>query len=66
VSIFQGWFTNESVRFRIRALKARLRDQRAELDAIGAHLRPGDIVCDVGANKGSFIYWLSRWVRDGR
>jgi FkbM family methyltransferase len=39
---------------------------RAELEVIGRHLRPGDIVCDIGANKGSFIYWLSGWVRDGR
>ena len=66
VSIFQAWFTNDSVRFRIRVLRARLRDQRAELTTIWRHLRPGDIACDIGANKGSFIYWLSRWVRDGR
>jgi FkbM family methyltransferase len=66
VSIFQAWFTTESIRFRVRALKALLRDQRAEFVAIWQHLRPGDIVCDIGANKGSFIYWLSWWVRDGR
>ena len=63
VSIFQAWFANDSVRFRIRVLRARLRDQRAELTTIWRHLRPGDIACDIGANKGSFIYWLSRWVR---
>lgn len=66
MSIFQAWFTTESIRFRIRALKARFRDQRAEFNAIRQHLRPGDIACDVGANKGSFIYWLSCWCRDGR
>jgi FkbM family methyltransferase len=66
VSIFQAWFTTESIRFRVRALKALLRDQRVEFVAIWRHLRPGDIVCDIGANKGSFIYWLSWWVRDGR
>jgi FkbM family methyltransferase len=66
VSIFQAWFSIEIIRFRIRALKARLRDQPAEFSAIRRHLRPGDIACDVGANKGSFIYWLSRWVGDGR
>jgi FkbM family methyltransferase len=66
VSIFQAWLTTESIRFRIRALKARFRDQRAEFDVIRRHLRPGDIVCDIGANKGGFIYWLSRWVGDGR
>jgi FkbM family methyltransferase len=66
VSIVQAWFTTESIRFRVRALKALLRDQRAEFGAIWRHLRPGDIACDIGANKGSFIYWLSWWVRDGR
>jgi FkbM family methyltransferase len=65
MSIFQAWFTTESIRFRVRALKA-LRDQRTEFFAIWRHLRPGDIACDIGANKGSFIYWLSWWVGDGR
>jgi FkbM family methyltransferase len=66
VSIFQAWFTTESIRFRTRALKALLRDQRAEFLVIWRHLRPGDIACDIGANKGSFIYWLSWWVHNGR
>jgi FkbM family methyltransferase len=66
MSIYQAWFTTESLRFRIRALKARFRDQRAEFAVIGRQIRPGDIVCDIGANKGSFIYWLSTWVRHGR
>jgi FkbM family methyltransferase len=65
VSFFQAWLTRESTRFRLRALKARFRDQRGEFEIIGRHLRPGDIACDIGANKGSFIYWLSRWVRHG-
>ena len=54
-SIFQAWFATESISFRIRALKARLRDQKAEFDTIRRHLRPSDIACDIGANKGSFI-----------
>ena len=66
MSIYQAWFTSASLRFRIRALKARFRDQKAEFAAIGQHIRSGDIVCDIGANKGSFIYWLSSWVRHGR
>ena len=56
----------EIARFLVRGLKARFRDQRCELDIIRRHLRPGDIVCDVGANKGGFVWWLSRWVRNGR
>jgi len=66
VSLFQAWLTSESLRFRVRALKARFRDQRGEFDIIRRHVRPGDIVCDIGANKGSFIYWLSCWVVGGR
>jgi len=63
---FSAWFSEEAIRFWIRALRARFRDQKPELDAISRHLRPDDIACDVGANKGRFIYWLSRWCRDGR
>lgn len=29
-------------------------------------IRPDDTVCDIGANKGSYLYWLSRWVPRGR
>jgi FkbM family methyltransferase len=63
---FDALLTAESIRFRIRALKARLRDQKAEFDVIRQHLLPSDIACDIGANKGSFIYWLSCWCWDGR
>src|SRR5690349_20590178 len=66
MSIFQAWFTTDSLRFRIRALKALFRGQRAELNAIRQHILPGGIACDIGANKGSFLYWLSWWVRHGR
>jgi FkbM family methyltransferase len=53
-------------RFLWRALKARWRDQKAELAIIRAHIRPGDTVCDIGAHKGTYLFWLSRWVRHGR
>jgi len=58
--------TGVGIRFLARTLKARLRNERTELAAIQRHLKSGDIACDIGANKGSFIYWLSRWVGKGR
>ena len=66
MSFFRAWLTSESIRFRLRALKARFRDQTAEFEVINRHLRPGDIACDIGANKGSFVPWLSRWCGTGR
>jgi len=66
MSISRARPAGAGIRFLARTLKARLRNERTELAAIRRHLRPGDIACDIGANKGSFIYWLSRWVRDGR
>ena len=56
----------EVARFLVRGLKARFRDQKCEFDVIRRHVRPGDIACDIGANKGSFVLWLSRWCRGGR
>jgi FkbM family methyltransferase len=53
-------------RFLWRALKARYRDQVPELAAMHRVLRPGDTAVDVGANKGSYLLWLSRWVGPGR
>jgi FkbM family methyltransferase len=51
----------EVTRFYVRSMKARFRDYRPEFRAIRHHIRTGDVVCDVGANKGSFTYWLARW-----
>jgi FkbM family methyltransferase len=55
-----------TARFLWRALKARYRDQCAELAAMRKVLRPGDTAVDIGANKGSYLLWLSRWVGTGR
>lgn len=49
-------------RFIYRNLKARFRDQRQEIKALLAHVRPGDTVVDCGANKGSYVWTLSRAV----
>ena len=53
-------------RFLWRAFKTRYRDQVTELREIKRVIRPDDTVCDIGANKGSYIYWLARWVPHGR
>ena len=45
-----------------RAWRARLRDHRMELGSLLSALSPGDCALDVGANKGSFAYLLSRRV----
>ncbi|MGC8990953.1 MAG: FkbM family methyltransferase, partial [Verrucomicrobiia bacterium] len=52
-------------RFIWRALKTRYRDGVAELLAIKRAVHPDDTVCDIGANKGGYTYWLSRWVPKG-
>lgn len=57
---------SERARFLWRAYRSRFRDHRAELLAIRTHIKPGDTVCDVGANKGSFLYWLAKWSAGGR
>jgi FkbM family methyltransferase len=57
---------NQLARFAVRVLRARYRDQIIELRALRQHIRPGDVVCDVGANKGSYLYWLARWCETGR
>jgi FkbM family methyltransferase len=53
------------LRFIYRAWKARYRDQRCEIATLLAKLKPADVAVDVGANKGSYLLWLSRAVRPG-
>lgn len=57
---------SHAARFIIRGIKARFRDEKAELQAIREHVSPSDTVCDIGANKGNFTFWLARWCRKGR
>jgi len=46
------------LRYRHRAWKARRRDDRGEIAAMLGLIRSGDTVVDVGAHKGSYLYWL--------
>ncbi|MGJ5180424.1 FkbM family methyltransferase [Bradyrhizobium oligotrophicum] len=57
---------HEGARFLVRVLRSRFRDHRTELSELQRTIRRGDIVCDIGANKGSFLYWLARWSAPGR
>lgn len=53
--------SNTRARLLWRAWRARLRDERGELAAARASIPPGALACDIGAHKGSYLYWLSRW-----
>lgn len=48
-------------RFIWRALRARFSDQAAELSAARRGVRRDAVALDVGANKGSYLFWLARW-----
>jgi FkbM family methyltransferase len=54
------------LRFLWRGMKTYFRDQRCELLALQNGLQPDDIAVDVGANKGSYLWALSRAVPRGR
>jgi FkbM family methyltransferase len=56
----------EAARFLVRVIRSRYRDHRTELAELRRHIRRGEVVCDIGANKGSFLYWLARWATPGR
>jgi FkbM family methyltransferase len=53
-------------RFIYRGLKARYRDQRTELKALIRGLSPNQVAIDVGSNKGSYLWSLSRALPMGR
>ena len=61
-----AWLSRDSQHLVFRALRARLLDEKIELGLIRRHVRSTDTVCDIGANKGSFVFWLSRWCRKGQ
>ncbi len=54
------------LRFRYRGWKAWLLDQRCELRELTAALQPDELAVDVGAHKGSYLWALSRAVRQGQ
>jgi len=50
------------LRYLYRAYRARYRDQRHEISAARAALRPGATAADIGAHKGAYLYWLKHAV----
>jgi FkbM family methyltransferase len=54
------------LRFLYRAYKARYRDQKQEISSLLHAINQGDTVLDIGANKGSYLWWLSKGVGSGR
>lgn len=46
-----------------RAHRYRRRHDPAELEAIRRTLTPGCVVLDIGAHKGAYSYWMSKWTR---
>lgn len=53
-------------RFIYRGMKARFRDQKVEIKSLVKALQPVDIAIDVGCNKGSYLWALSRAVPQGQ
>ena len=51
-----------AIRYLHRVWKARRRDERDEIAALRHWVRPGDVVLDLGAHKGSYLFWLQRSV----
>ncbi|MEM7230265.1 MAG: FkbM family methyltransferase [Planctomycetota bacterium] len=50
-----------------RAWRYRLKSEPGGIRFVRKHVRPGQTVLDIGANKGVYSYWLSRQVgRSGR
>ncbi len=49
-------------RYLFRALKAGYRDQKLEIALARTVIHQGDLVADVGANKGAYLYWLRKAV----
>jgi FkbM family methyltransferase len=54
------------LRFLYRAYKARYRDQKLEVSALLHAINPGDTLMDIGANKGSYLWWLSKAAGNGK
>jgi FkbM family methyltransferase len=52
----------KQLRYLWRAYDYRFRKNRSEIAFLRERIRPGNVVVDVGAHKGGYLYWLQRLV----
>lgn len=55
----------DKLHFLHRAWRYRLRSEKFSIRFMRSRLRPGDTVLDIGANRGLYIYWMSKSVGPG-
>ena len=50
-----------------RAWRYRLKVEKQEINFMLSHLKPGQTAIDIGAHKGAYTYWMSKYVgKDGK
>ena len=55
------------LRWVFRAWRYRLKVETQEINFMLSHLKPGQTAIDIGAHKGAYTYWMSKYVgKDGK
>jgi len=55
------------LRWVFRAWRYRLKVEKQEINFMLSHLKPGQTAIDIGAHKGAYTYWMSKYVgKDGK
>ena len=50
------------LRWVFRAWRYRLKVEKQEINFMLSHLKPGQTAIDIGAHKGAYTYWMSKYV----
>jgi FkbM family methyltransferase len=50
------------LRWIFRAWRYRLKVEKQEINFMLSHLKPGQTAIDIGAHKGAYTYWMSKYV----
>ena len=50
------------LRWLFRAWRYRLKVEKQEINFMLSHLKPGKTAIDIGAHKGAYTYWMSKYV----